>query len=97
MLSYRESMTDAMLNVYDGFEEAMEKECLHCLGKLNEIKDTIDFSLPQTTERGIAVVHGARMEIYKIQRYWYSRLHAAIGFVSREFQEEHGLWQIEIR
>lgn len=97
MSGCRENMTDAMLQVYDGFEEAMEKECLHCVAKLNEIKNNVNFSLPQTTERGTPVIHSARMEIYKIQKYWYSRLHLAMGFVSREFQEEYGLWQIEIR
>lgn len=92
MSTYRKHMTKAMLEVYDGFQEDMEKECLFCLEKLKQANIAGNVRLPHTAESGEPVVHGARMVVDRISSYWYTRLQNASRFVSREFEEEHQLY-----
>lgn len=92
MSTYRDNMTDAMLKVYDGFQEEMEKECLFCLEKLKETNIAESVRLPHTTERGTPVIHGARLVMGNIGDYWYQRLQYASRFVSREFEDKHQLY-----
>jgi hypothetical protein len=89
---YRPYMTNAMLDVYDGFEQEMQNECLFCLEKLKEANIAANVKLPCKTESGNPVRHGARVEINKISNYWYMRLQYAARFVSRDFEDEHELW-----
>lgn len=92
MSVYKENMTDAMLRVYDGFQEEMEKECLFCLERLKEANIAENVRLPHTTERGTPVLHGARMVVGRIGDYWYTRLQNASRFVSREFEDKYELY-----
>lgn len=92
MMQFRECMTDAMLEVCDGFQEEMEQECLYCVENLKKANQAENISLPHTNERGVPVVHGARVVMHNISDYWYNRLSYARRFVSSEFEEKHGLW-----
>lgn len=96
MSQYRPFMTDAMLEVYDGFKEEMEKECLFCLGRLKQANIAGNISLPHENERGIRVIQGARIDMHQISDYWYGRLQYAARFVSREFQVKHELYNKNI-
>ncbi|WAX16547.1 hypothetical protein LC76P1_00110 [Lysinibacillus phage LC76P1] len=95
-IPYEENMTDAMLAVVKNFEKEMEKECLYCQAKLKAANQASDISLPATTERGTQVVRGARVVTNKVANYWWQRLQNATMFVSREFEEEHNLWNNRI-
>lgn len=92
MSTFAPYMTNAMLEVYDGFQEEMEQECLFCLEKLKQANIASNVSLPHETERGVLVQHGARMVVDRIGDYWYTRLQNASRFVSREFEDEHKLY-----
>ena len=92
MSDFRDCMTDAMLEVCNGFVEEMEKECLFCLEKLKQANKAEKISLPHTNERGVPVRHGARVAIGRIGDYWYNRMQNARWFVSTEFEEKHELW-----
>lgn len=88
-MDYKERMTDAMLEVYTGFDKKMEKEYLYCLNKLKEANRAANISLPHMNERVLPVVHGARMAVSGIRDYWYSRLNNASSFVSWDFINKH--------
>lgn len=96
MSEFRDNMTDAMLKVYDGFQEEMERECLFCLERLKEANIAENVRLPHTTERGMPVLHGARCDIGRIGDYWHYRLQLASRFVSREFEDEHELYNRKV-
>lgn len=97
MSRFRDVMTDAMINVYDGFEVEMEKECLYCLERLKEANRAGDISLPYVNERGTKVQQGARIVMDNISEYWYQRMNNARRFVSREFEDKHNLWNRRVK
>lgn len=96
MFNYQDKMTDAMLKVCNNFINQMEEECLFCQQKLKEANNAGNISLPHVNERDVSVVHGARLEIYRVQDYWWNRLYNAMNFVSREFQIKHELHDRDI-
>lgn len=97
MSKYREHMTDAMIKVYDRVIEQAEEECLYCLEQLIKANTAENIKLPHTNERGIPVIHGARLLVNNVSNYWYQRLTLAKRFVSREFEEKHMLWNRNAR
>lgn len=92
MNQFRDKMTNAMLEVIDGLEEEMERECLYCLEKLKQANVAGNISLPHENERGVRVVHGARLTINDISEYWHRRISSASSYVSREFADKHELY-----
>ena len=85
-----------MLDVCNDFEKQIEDECLHCQRKLKEANIAGNIKLPHTNERGVKVVHGARIETYRIQEYWWNRLNCAMNYVSRGFSDKHLLYDRNI-
>ena len=89
-------MTNEMINVYDDVKQQMEKECIFCLENLKKANQAGNVSLPHVNEQGVNVLHGARLEMQTISEYWYQRLALARRFVSREFEDQHELWNRKI-
>jgi hypothetical protein len=71
---YKDHMTTEMIEVLDVLsEEYMKKEFLFCHQNYLKANNASNTKLPTTAASGLTVVHGARVDMYNIAKYWEQR------------------------
>jgi hypothetical protein len=85
-ISFKDKMTNNMLNFCKEHLSLMEKEYLYSHEMWKKAKET-KVKLPHVNENGVNVVHGCNMVIDRMERYWLVRRDATVDFLSKEFIE----------
>lgn len=86
---FRNHMTQEMLDALID-PDMLKEEILMCDGKAKEAWDLAGISMPATAASGEPVLHGARVVMDNITRYWVTRRDAAIRMLGRT--RENDLW-----